>query len=57
MTITIDFPYVRIGSRELWIEPVSPRQRGAWFSLQRDTSGFHLGCLWWDVQLNRCAPG
>ncbi|MDO3576647.1 hypothetical protein [Ralstonia pseudosolanacearum] len=52
MTITISLPYIRIGAREAWIERVSPRQRGAWFSAQRDTSGFHLGLLWWDMQIN-----
>ncbi|WP_430495589.1 hypothetical protein ACQZ3Y_09120 [Ralstonia pseudosolanacearum] len=53
MTITIALPYIRLGARELWIERVSPRQRGAWFSIQRDTSGTLLGLAWWDVQINR----
>ncbi|NUU69501.1 hypothetical protein HTZ98_01510 [Ralstonia solanacearum] len=53
MTITIALPYIRIGAREAWIERVSPRQRGAWFSIQRDTSGTLLGLAWWDVQINR----
>lgn len=60
ITITIALPYIRIGSRELWIDRVSPRKRGAlvgrarqWFSIERDTQGFHLGLAWWDVQMCR----
>ncbi|WP_430504745.1 hypothetical protein [Ralstonia pseudosolanacearum] len=53
MTITITLPYVRIGGLEAFIERVSPRQRGAWFSIQRGTSGTLLGLAWWDVQINR----
>ncbi|WP_197344774.1 hypothetical protein [Ralstonia solanacearum] len=52
MTITISLPYVRIGSVEAFIERVPPRQRGSWLSIQRDTSGIHLGLLWWDLQVN-----
>ncbi|ADC45147.1 hypothetical protein Rmet_6540 [Cupriavidus metallidurans CH34] len=53
--ITIDLPYIRLGNVEAFIERVSPRKRGSWFNLQRDTSGFHLGGLWLDVQVNHCA--
>lgn len=51
--ITIDLPYIRLGNVEAFIERVSPRKRGSWFSLQRDTSGTLLRFAWWDVQMNR----
>jgi hypothetical protein len=53
MPITIDLPYIRLGNLEAFIERVSPRNRGAWFSLKRDHSGTLLGLAWWDVQVNR----
>jgi hypothetical protein len=53
MTITIALPYIRIGRFEAWIEHVSPRKRGAWFSLERDTTGTIAGLAWWDIQINR----
>ncbi len=52
MTITISLPYIRIGAREAWIERVSPRQRGAWFSIERSATGTLLGLAWWDLQVN-----
>ncbi|WP_193753947.1 hypothetical protein [Pseudomonas mediterranea] len=53
MTMTFDFPYIRVGSLEAFVERVSPAQRGHWFTLERDAQGTLLGFLWWDVQLNR----
>ncbi|KAF1003841.1 MAG: hypothetical protein GAK36_00167 [Pseudomonas sp.] len=52
MNMTFDFPYIRVGSLEAFVERVSPAQRGRWFTLKRDAHGSHLGFLWWDVQLN-----
>lgn len=53
MTITIALPYIRIGSVEAFVERVSPRKRGAWFSIEPDASGTLLGLAWWDIQINR----
>ncbi|UXC36641.1 hypothetical protein [Cupriavidus gilardii] len=51
--VEIDFPYIRVGSRELWIDRVSPQQRGKWFDIDRDTTGMVIGLAWWDVQYSR----
>jgi len=51
--IIVDLPYIRIGSREFWIERANPSRRGKWFDVAREAAGTVLGFAWWDLQFSR----
>lgn len=44
----------RIGASEAWIERVSPRQRGTWFGIERDSdTETFVWLAHWSVQISR----